>query len=776
MLSNTIYRLLSFFLLPLLLLCLSVSALQAQQPATIKGKVLDSNEDTPLMGVTVTLTGENKQQGTTTTAAGTFQLKDIPYGSYTIEVSYVGYQLRQRKVRINEPVIDLVITLEKKRYGLDEVVISATRELESREDIPASVTSISNEELNRQSVVTGDLGTILAQQTPGLAPSTQSLSNYGQTLRGRNISVLIDGIPQSTPLRNVLRDLKSIDPQAIERVEIIRGSSAAYGYGAPGGIVNIITSRGTTEELDLKTEVGSRFNTEHLSGSFSHYINQGIGVRNGNFDFNLHGGYERIGSFFDADGDRIPIDPHGQGGLAHSDEFTLSANFGYTLNDNQQLRVTGNYYSIGQDVEFVTDPGIPGEQKATAVPVNDAPGESPGTDNLSLGLEFIDNDLLSGRFSSKVYYQDYRTTFGYAGYFPGGGGQSYLASEKLGARVNMKIPIASLPGSYVQGGVDLLRDETAQPLTDGREWVPPIRQASLAPFAQVKIQAYESLIIRGGLRYENIGLKVDDFTTLFGNNPVEGGRLNYDALVGNAGLVYFITDRINTFASFSQAFSVADIGRELRGTSATSVEQLNPEAQKVNSYEAGIRASGESWGASLSGYINTSDLGTTFSGGNDFSIIRSPELVRGLEATLDVQLHKQLDAGGTWSIIEGRRDSDGNGSYDTYLTGDRIPPTKISAFLTYQPVKNLTTRLDLIYSGSRNRFPGSTGFAQGEVENYTLVDFTTSYPVGPGTLSLGIENVFNRQYFPAISQWYNLGFGYSAGRGRMVSLAYKLDI
>lgn len=67
--------------------------------------------------------------------------------------------------------------------------------------------------------------------------------NTGQTLRGRQVLVLIDGIPQSTPLRNGARDLRVIDPSVIERIEVIKGASSIYGNGADGGIINYITRK-----------------------------------------------------------------------------------------------------------------------------------------------------------------------------------------------------------------------------------------------------------------------------------------------------------------------------------------------------------------------------------------------------------------------------------------------------------------------------------------------------------------------------------------------------
>jgi iron complex outermembrane receptor protein len=55
--------------------------------------------------------------------------------------------------------------------------------------------------------------------------------------------VLIDGIPQSTPLRNGGRDLRTIDASAIDHIEVINGATAMYGNGAAGGVINYITKK-----------------------------------------------------------------------------------------------------------------------------------------------------------------------------------------------------------------------------------------------------------------------------------------------------------------------------------------------------------------------------------------------------------------------------------------------------------------------------------------------------------------------------------------------------
>lgn len=66
-----------------------------------------------------------------------------------------------------------------------------------------------------------------------MSDSSRTITEYGQTLRGRSMLVMVDGVPLNTN-RDSSRNLANIDPALIERVEVIRGSSAIYGSGATG--------------------------------------------------------------------------------------------------------------------------------------------------------------------------------------------------------------------------------------------------------------------------------------------------------------------------------------------------------------------------------------------------------------------------------------------------------------------------------------------------------------------------------------------------------------
>lgn len=124
---------------------------------------------------------------------------------------------------------------------IETISVSATRSSYPVSTVPATITVIDQEELKSQLAVTQDLSQILGNLLPSFSPSRQKLTANGETLRGREPLYMVDGVPQSTPLRNGSRDGNTIDPAMIERIEIIRGANAIQGMGASGGIINIIT-------------------------------------------------------------------------------------------------------------------------------------------------------------------------------------------------------------------------------------------------------------------------------------------------------------------------------------------------------------------------------------------------------------------------------------------------------------------------------------------------------------------------------------------------------
>jgi iron complex outermembrane receptor protein len=220
--------------------------------------------------------------------------------------------------------------------------------------------------------------------------------------------------------------------------------------------------------------------------------------------------------------------------------------------------------------------------------------------------------------------------------------------QKAGARFNFDTQLwnsANSQGEIIYGA-DILNDKTVQKLEDGRFWTPNMSMTNIAPFVLAKIDLFKKLTIKGGLRYENIKVNVDDFNTLsvvksdgtFTKSiPVEGGKLNYNALVGNIGIRYNIEPYINLFASFSQAYSINELGRILRTSTSETIKSLETKPIIVNNYELGATGQLSSWlNYELTSYVSTSKLGASFVQSPDRALMiqRSPEIVYGVEGFL----------------------------------------------------------------------------------------------------------------------------------------------
>jgi len=675
-----------------------------------------------------------------------------------------------------------------------ELIVTPTRTEEESEDVPRSVTVINREQIEEQTNVSRDIGEILGQLVPGLGPSTGSLSNFGQSLRGRETSVLIDGVPQSTN-RNVFRNLQNIDPAAIERIEVLRGPTAIYGSEATGGVINIITRTPEEEKFTATTEGGLDFSLTHPEDSLGGNIQQLISGQEGDFDYTISASFDHRGAFFDAEGDRIPPDPNSQGGISDSNAYNVLGKLGVDLDEEQRLQLTFNRFDIEQDTEFTTDPTteeIPGRQKSRTIEglVLDTP---QGSENTILNLEYTHENLSGSRIRGQLFYRDYFTRF-----FPSDRRdnpqrpfiyQSRLESEKLGGRFQAEIPLFDKTVTLLSG-IDYTDETTSQPVNifdpdtfdqsgglvfeqiDERTWVPPLEQRSLGLFSRLEWNVSDQLILSGGIRYERIGITVDDFTTL-GGNEIEGGELDYKDTLFNLGAVYDATDEVTLFANFSQGFSTADVGLVLRDAPAGfSVEALNPEAQRVNSYEVGVRGNWDAVQASLAGFYNTSNLGTSFDL-ETFDVIRAPERIYGIEATIEVQPGESWQLGGTASWQEGENDVDEDDNFEP-LNGFRISPLKLTTYVEHETLPGWRNRFQALYVGNRDR-AFDAGVDEVKVESYLTVDFTSSIELGPGTLLIGIGNLFNEQYFPVISQ-VRSAFGdtsFSAARGRTFSIGYR---
>lgn len=780
-----------FLLFSLLFLFVITSIAQGgkEHRGIITGTVSTSDHQ-PAVSATVRI--KEIKRAALTNVEGAFKFENVQPGSYTLEISYAGHETTEQGVTVTESIATVSVQLPASKNQLTEVIVSAGRNRETIDEVPSSVTIIGIKAIEQNMNITTNLADILENRVSGLAPSTGTSSNWGQTLRGRSLLVMVDGVPQSTPLRNGAMDIRALDPAVIERVEVVKGATAIYGNGAAGGLINYFTRNAKTNKvLNSQTSVGITGSLVKQANSMGGRLSQLFYGDKGKFNYVVSGVYEQTGEQKDADGDVLPP----VYGLGETDSYNAFAKAGYRFNSNHKVQLSYNFFSSRQTTNYLTVNGDYKTGKKTTAKLGESKGVPQGVrGNHNLSLQFSGNTgIADTRYDADVYYQSVDNIFFYSEVFLNGG-VSRILSKKTGARfvLNTPLMLPNMNANFTYG-LDAQRDLTSQPLVDGRIWVPEMNMFNLAPFVQTKINLFQNLVLKGGVRYEKANIGVEDYATLPTKNTatgavipsinVKGGTLRYNTALFNAGLRYNVSNYFSPYLSFSQGFSVSDIGLVLRAARVNDMAKINTAAVIVNNYEAGFVSKIKNLRFEATGYVSKSELGANSVYQNGvFEVVRTPERIYGFELAADMQVTKHLQSGLSYTYVEGRIDVDNNGRFndkaDDYLPGQRIAAPKLAGHVNYAVLPGKLNLL-LQYTGimSRNRFArnssGSYDFYKAPVKAYHILNSAIGYNInGSTSVNLGIENMLNENYFTARSQWGAFNDSYAKGKGA----AYRLTL
>tara|TARA_R110000744_G_scaffold86581_1_gene169226 strand:- start:38416 stop:40539 length:2124 start_codon:yes stop_codon:yes gene_type:complete len=672
---------------------------------------------------------------------------------------------------------------------LERMIITGSRIVESIDEVPASIVIITQQQIQDQLKVTSELQSLLSTLVPGLAPSTGTSSNSGQTLRGRAPLIMIDGVPQSTPLRNGSLGVRSLDASTIERIEVIKGATSVYGNGAAGGIINYITKKAASDKpLSGHVTVSSRFSGVKLDDTLGARVDGGINGQLDKFSYVLNASYEENGVQRDAEGDILGLTY----GLSDTNTQNYFIKLGYQFDDEKALQVTYNYYKAKQDTDLINVVGnVNSGVKTYAVESQNGAsilGEPQGPENHNVMLKYSDDEIFSHtQLVIDAYAQRIENMFFFSTNLANpeqgfDGGQSIIESEKKGLRAtfNSQFTWQDIDTTVIYG-IDALNDVTSQPLVDGRVWVPEMDMENIAGFVQAKWILHDNIILKAGVRHENIDLKVDDFSTLRLCRTADqcsvafdvvGDTLNYQATTYNAAIRYNMSDAFSPFISYSQGADISDTGRLLRSATVTDIALIRTEASIIDNYEIGFTSKFDRIRFEFSAYRSTSELGTTNSFDSETGIylpVRAPQEIYGYEALATYQVQSNLDISATYSWVEGK-----NTELDVYLGGKDIGAPKGTFNVNWQPADGARLALNYLYVGDRKRFDQIDGAYvgdQGPVDSYHLVNVNGSYDLGnQWQVFMGIENLLNNDYYPTRSQVYTYDGYNHKGLGMTVNI------
>jgi iron complex outermembrane recepter protein len=671
---------------------------------------------------------------------------------------------------------------------MEEVTVTAARIERPLSTIPNTVTVINSVELDHQLAIHNDISTVLGNLIPSFSPSRQKMTNAGETLRGRKPLYMIDGIPQSSPLREGGRDGHIIDPLVLERIEVLHGANAIHGLGASGGIINLIT-RKPSKTFEQSFRADGTFQTEDVQESGDYGLFYSVSNGFGDWDVLASLALRDSGIGYDANGAIIGAD-NTQGDTMDSRTVNAFLKTGYDWT-HQRVELTFNRYDIKGNNDWISVPG----NVATGVPSSAIKGtivgEGARNKVTNIGLSYANQAFFGHNLRVQAYSQDLESTYGAEvtpiatfqdpAFGPDLIDQSQNNSEKLGLKITAaKDQLAGLPFNLVYG-FDVLVDETWQSLIrTGRSWVPKSRSESSAPFLQTEYTGIDKLVVTAGIRYEKSKLKVDDFTTLAssGSRFVSGGSPEFDETLHNIGATYKVTDSWRVFANYAEAFSMPDVGRVLRAINIPnqSVESfLDLEPILTENTELGLEYNGALLEAQIAYFLSDSDLGQRLQRGSDgiYTVQREKTEIDGIEFRVAWKATTADSLGLRYAQTDGRFDSNGDGRVDSDLGGANLAPDRVNASWDRSWSDLVASRVQVNYLLDRD-FEDFSGATTAKFDGYTTIDASADVNAFGGVLTAAVQNLTNEDYFTYNSQTSPLDVRYFKGLGRTFRLSYQV--
>ena len=383
------------WLVPVFTLALSVQA--AAQTGGISGTVTDRATGQPITAARVQVVGQ-QNLGANTDATGKYLIRGIPAGAQSVRVTRIGYRPEAQSITIAAgDTATLNFTIGQSAVELQQVVVTGTGGATEKRKVGASIGSV-DVAAQQELMPSVNFSQVLANKVTGVrSVGVGGGVGGGQDLRIRGIAsfslsqrpvIYIDGVRVdsrgtewaigtiaccSFTGGNSTDRLSDLNPNDIERVEVLKGAAAAtlYGSEATNGVIQIFTKKGRGEgRTEWNLELGTGYNRlrENLpTKTFPNFTGpdgtrardaNGL-IENGMFNsgsITATGGTQRStyfasGLFSQEEGSIKPNDQT-KGNLrlnvnfVPTDKWTVNLNTSYTRNLVDELQAGNNWTAL----------------------------------------------------------------------------------------------------------------------------------------------------------------------------------------------------------------------------------------------------------------------------------------------------------------------------------------------------------------------------------------------------------------------------------------------
>ena len=222
----------------------------------------EKNVFLPGAHVQITNKENGAQKNAVTDAEGKATFENINDGLYILKISFIGYKTNESILKVSPTIRYFDYKLKPEALSLNEVTVSAPKPLIRQEEDKTIIDPepVANTSTNTMEVI---------ESTPGLYVDQDG----GIYISGMTpAAIYINGREQKMSSQDIATILKSLPPNSVEKIEVLRNPSTKYDAATTGGIINIVLKKGV--------RIG-RF------GSVNMGMNQGImGNRFAGFTYN----------------------------------------------------------------------------------------------------------------------------------------------------------------------------------------------------------------------------------------------------------------------------------------------------------------------------------------------------------------------------------------------------------------------------------------------------------------------------------------------------------
>jgi len=697
-------------------------------------------------------------------------------------------------------------------------------------EMPSVTQVITEEELQIQATGDRTTGDILAQLIPSLGASSGSTSNYGTTMHGRPVQFLLNGVPLSGS-RSLSRELNSIDPAQLERVEVLSGATSIYGAGAAGGLINLVTKSLVGYGPIRQTRVGISSSREFESDSIGYHVGQTLGYGGERVYGRLDVDYDTKGGKFDSHGDRISPDVN-QTDQQDTKSLSVNGSLGVELTNSQRLDLAVTYYNDEQDTDYGPDYGdglgvlFGASPSLKAIDGADVENQ-PFTTKTSVNLNYNNDDVAGSNLSVTGYYRDEKGRFYPSAkavteqddyvYYANGNPyfitQSEAEIDVMGLRAAMQTETELADKKTLFSyGADFERENSEQTY-NGQDFTafyvsngltaktngltynagPNTTIDKWGAFVNADVDLTDKWHTSAGVRYQKLTSDTDAFVPVYeqmmeeyyANDPknnyeagtVEAGSTDHDKVLFNLGTSYQITPNDQLFANFSQGFTTADIQRALRDVRAGFVVNSdNVQPIAIDNYEFGWQGKHGNTAARLSGFYNESDKVVRFTDSYTVEVVDTDERVYGVEGSISHDISDAWQVGGSVAYTRGQYDKDGDW---LELDAVRLTPLKGTAFAQYNFDEGSNIRLQALAIGGDDKAfkdqqqdPDSSALP---ITGYMTLDVLGQVNMPVGRIGYGVYNLLNKDYLTVYHQTTYGDLNRLPASGTTYGLSYTVD-